>query len=249
MTHSPTSNPTASPTTNPTQVLSAVPTESCDGIPKSGWRSIDGSDRVDGLGEAETPLLRIALDLSYPDSAGEELAAGPNARDISNAVAVQQSLNGNLDGLSDLFWQFGQFLDHDLDLTAEGIEFGDASIPVLDPSDPFAASNCSAIKFHRSEHDDSVPRRQINEITHFLDASNVYGSDEGTAASLRTMVDGLMKTSQGGLMLPKTGDNYQGKKRVGSLFGFPCCIPFPVLTVEVLPGLQLETAEPTSRLV
>ncbi len=37
---------------------------------------------------------------------------------------------------------------------------------------------------------------QVNQITHWLDSSNVYGSDEEEAARIRTFSDGLLATSR-----------------------------------------------------
>lgn len=36
---------------------------------------------------------------------------------------------------------------------------------------------------------------QLNQATHFLDASNIYGSDIKKATHLRSMEGGLLKTS------------------------------------------------------
>ena len=39
------------------------------------------------------------------------------------------------------------------------------------------------------------PKEQMNQITHWLDASNVYGSSYTFAKKLRTMKDGLLKVN------------------------------------------------------
>ncbi|CAB9518520.1 Peroxidasin homolog [Seminavis robusta] len=168
-------------------------------IPLTQWRSYDGSDRGDGLGEAETTLIRLAGDdLSYVDGDGE-MIGGPNARDISNIVVAQETTSTNSAGLSDMLWSFGQFLDHDIDLTDSG-PFGTAPVPITNTEDPFWQS-CTEMEFSRSVFTGS-PRQQINQITSFIDGSVVYGSDEPRALELRTMSDGLLKTSDDGQMLP-----------------------------------------------
>src|SRR5581483_7537499 len=79
-------------------------------------------------------------------------------------------------------------------------------VPKGDPSfDPTGAGD-KGIYTSRSIYDSATgtgtdnPRQQVNTITAFLDGSMIYGSDTATAAKLRTMSGGLMKTSDGGLL-------------------------------------------------
>src|SRR6185295_2729356 len=87
--------------------------------------------------------------------------------------------------------------------------------PILDPLDPLGPN---PISFNRSNYDANtgnslrlpVPgppgatrpnwREQINSVTSYIDASNVYGSDTTRAAALRTFSDGKLVTSAGGLL-------------------------------------------------
>src|SRR5262249_15277055 len=67
------------------------------------------------------------------------------------------------------------------------------------------------IPFNRSEFDPNTgtttPRQQVNDITSWLDGSQIYGSDAATADSLRSHVGGQLKTSAGNLLPidPDTG--------------------------------------------
>ena len=74
-------------------------------------------------GSTHTQLRRISSP-AYADGMSEPRGGGialpatlPSTRDISNIVATQSTLITNTHGVSDLFWQMFQFLDHDLDLT------------------------------------------------------------------------------------------------------------------------------------
>ena len=100
-------------------------------------------------------------------------------------------------------YKFGQFLDHDFVLTEGSME--PAPIPVPD-YDPVFAGN-GIIRFNRSLGiPGSSPRQQANIITSYIDASNVYGSDEVVASWLRSHVDGKLKTSKGNLVPYNTID-------------------------------------------
>jgi len=93
-------------------------------------------------------------------------------------------------------WQWGQFIDHDIDLTgaADPVEQMDIPVPSGDPFFDPGGTGSAVITFSRSlyEHE-SAPRQQMNQITAWIDASNVYGSDEERAADLRTFNRGELK--------------------------------------------------------
>ena len=183
---------------------------------KMGIRSIDIPEEfraIDGRGNnianpewgsAEIPFLRRAR-ADYADGASEPSGANRvSARVISNAVHAQPELKENRRGASDFLWQWGQFLDHDIDLTPVGdpVEPFDILVPTGDPFfDPNGLGNVT-IGLDRSffENVDGV-REQFNEITAYIDASNVYGSDYERANSLRTNDGtGRLLTSSGNLL-------------------------------------------------
>lgn len=174
------------------------------------FRSIDGSGNNIAnptWGETDTELLRL-VPPAYEDGLsvprGGDPSSLPSARAISNAVSAQSDLIPNSVHASDWLWQWGQFLDHDLDLTEAANPPDPFNIPVPqgDPFfDPFNTGT-QEIGLNRSTFhtDGSGVRQQTNGITAYIDASNVYGSDPVRAAFLRSGTDGQLKTSAGDLM-------------------------------------------------
>ncbi len=185
------------------------------------FRSIDGTENHPrDLGEVDSPLIRIAP-VAYPDGAGHKIITYPdreNPRVISNTVVDQAGASIlNNRGLSDFVWQWGQFLDHDIDLTEGHSGNGTANIPV--PDGDILGPN--PIPFNRSDYlPGSNPRQQVNQITAFIDASNVYGSHDERADNLRTFADGKLKTSDDGRLLPVEGGTfYAGDIRANEQVG------------------------------
>ena len=174
------------------------------------FRSIDGSgnneDQLE-LGAAHTQLARWAS-ADYSDGISAMAGEGrPSPREISNAVIAQIESVPNRNRASDFLWQWGQFLDHDIDLTdaADPPEPAPIPIPVGDPFFDPDASGAVFLPFNRSLYDhttgDVDPREQINEITHWIDASNVYGSDDERARALRANDGtGMLLVSDGNLL-------------------------------------------------
>jgi hypothetical protein len=178
----------------PAEPVDKPPAEDEPTVP---YRSIDGTGnhlkQLD-FGAADTTLRRMTRE-DYGDSIASMAGTGrPSPREISNALCADTFPGPNALGASDFLWQWGQFVDHDIGLTeAQGpSEPMPIAVPAGDPSFDPANTGTETIDFNRSAyHPDtgdkqSDPRQQMNEITHFIDASNVYGSDEVRAAALRT---------------------------------------------------------------
>lgn len=160
------------------------------------------------LGSTDEQLLRL-VSAEYGDGistpAGEDR---PSAREISNVVVAQSELTTNDRGLTDLVWLWGQFIDHDIDLTenAAPAESFDIDVPADDVLFDPDGTGDQVISLNRSVYDTDTgdeagdPRQQINQITSFLDGSVIYGSDEERAAELRTFEGGKLETSEGDLL-------------------------------------------------
>ena len=164
------------------------------------------------FGEAETELIRLSPN-AYDDGistprGGLATSSLPSARAVSNAVSAQSSSQLNSVGASDWIWQWGQFIDHDLDLSGPAAiaEPFDISVPSGDSSFDPTFSGGATISLDRTVSTGGsagAPRQQINEITSFIDASNVYGSDATRAVGLRDLSsNGLLRSSAGGSLLP-----------------------------------------------
>jgi hypothetical protein len=143
------------------------------------YRTFDGSDNnlfYSEMNESETALRRLV-----PSDYGDltETMAGdlrPSPRAISNAVNAQTESTPSPVSASDYLWQWGQFLDHDLDLT-DGVvpaEPANIAIPSADGWFDTAATGTETMPFNRSIYDRTTgtasvnPRQQLNEITGWI---------------------------------------------------------------------------------
>jgi len=193
-----------------------VPRERCGTPPgklKSDY-SIDGSGnnkKDNQLGSSNELFKRIAP--HDPGRAPDASNNLPNAREVSNQVlATNGTDKADPRGASDLLWQWGQFIDHDMTLVVEAehgdIEQANIAVPIGDPAFDPHNTGIAEIPFTRSGStlDDNGQRRQTNQLTAFLDGSQVYGSDIETADKLRSFENGELKTSEYDL-LPNRAEN------------------------------------------
>jgi peroxidase len=185
----------------------------------TGYRPIDEVENNlanPTLGTAGTDLVRVSP-AAYADGiSAPSLPGNASARVISDLLNNQADPNNpsadiatiDQNSLSDFGYAWGQFLDHDMDLTPTN---PDELLTILaDPNDPSQMGNQT---FERSVYDPATgtstsnPRQQVNAVTSFLDLSQVYGSTAALADALRTHVGGLLKTSPGN-MLPYDNSTY-----------------------------------------
>lgn len=170
------------------------------------FRSIDGFNNNAAnpeQGAAGTQLLRVT-DVAYGD--GISSMAGqdrPNPRTISNMMFEQEESLFDQLNLSDFNWAFGQFIDHDITLVSTS-HTENASVKVPE-GDRFFAANSDILMFRSMAMSGTGtsldnPREHFNNITAFVDASAVYGSDIERATWLRSFTSGRLKTSKGNLM-------------------------------------------------
>lgn len=165
-------------------------------------------------------LIRLAPH-AYEDGEGVPPETGrPNPREISNAIFDNEGVitNNDLD-CTDMFWLWGQFLDHDIDLTSGNVsEPMPIVVPTGDPEFDPESTGTQTIAFTRSNvtpgtGHSGVPRQQINAISSLIDCTNIYGTDEERSTWLRTGVKGSLKTSQGNL--PPLNDTTQHNEGPG----------------------------------
>ena len=149
-------------------------------------------------GSTQSTFIRLAP-AAYANGISEPIER-ENPREISNTIVAQDGDIPNTFGASDLFTFFGQFIDHDIDLTLEDrTDVYESDVPAGDPI--FGAKD--TFEIGRSKPVDGTgetgPREHANAITSYLDASNIYGSSETVTALLRA--DGgasaYMRTSEG----------------------------------------------------
>jgi peroxidase len=175
-------------------------------------------------GSAGSDLIRLAA-AAYANGVNTPaLSNNLSARSISNTLNNQADPNDpaqdlatiDQNSLSDYGYAFGQFMDHDLDLTLDGGAAFNIPVAAGDPIGP------NAMPFTRSQTDPlsgtgtSNPLEQVTVVTSYFDLSQVYGSSQVVADALRTFSGGLMKTSAGN-MLPYDNSTYFTPEQITAL--------------------------------
>ncbi len=173
-------------------------------------RSIDGTGNNlehPEWGAYDSPLLTPS-GLDFSDGVSEPSGISrPDPRNVSNTLCDQGGRDlASPINLSDFCWAFGQLMDHDVVLVGENSENLVIKIPQCDESFDPLCSGSATITIHRTKFDPTTgtspdnPRRFHNEITHWMDASFLYGSTEARNHWLRAFENGRLKTSHGNLL-------------------------------------------------
>ncbi|NCC22822.1 MAG: peroxidase [Alphaproteobacteria bacterium] len=177
-------------------------------LKRSDVRPIDGggfgsNPSEPGSVPRGTEVIRLTP-ATYDDGVSEPVSGRPSPRVISNQIFAQEGEIPNAAGISDLFWVWGQFIDHDITLVPRGPEAATIRVPEGDPV--FDPDNTGTATFDTSRSrpldgtgEDGIPRTYENLNTPFIDASLIYGSDPQTANSLRAD-NGYLRTSDGDLL-------------------------------------------------
>lgn len=150
--------------------------------------------------------LLDSVPLQYGDGISSPAGADrPNARVISNAISRQEGDRPDARGLTNLIWAWGQFLDHDISLSPDAPGDENAVViavpdddPILTPGNVISLQETAFIEGTGTSA--SNPRLLPNEITAWIDGSNVYGSDEERLAELRSFENGRLLISDGNLL-------------------------------------------------
>ena len=186
-------------------------------------------------GASLTPFSRLLIpnyENGFNTPLGWNKTKLPSARQISLKLISTAHVTSDAE-YTHMLMQWGQFLDHDIDFTVSGpssSRFNDGKscketceneqpcFPIEIPKDDPRIKRYKCMQFTRSSavcgsgstslfFDSITPRQQINQITSFIDASNVYGSSTKDALDLRTE-DTNQHTDKGLLregMLQKNG--------------------------------------------
>ena len=209
--------------------------ESNRGSSFTAFRRLIGASYEDGIQQ----LNGFTQSLGAIDSTveGPFTPPFPSARLISSNIVRDQL--GNDTNLNHLVMQWGQFIDHDLDLNVEispeeadcdtancvntevcapvRVPPNDAAFGVGEPRNgeclPFARTLpvCNTKEF--------APRNPVNELTHYMDASMIYGSTQEVADFLREFQGGRLRV---GPAFPANG----GKPSLPEVPATPPCLPF-----------------------
>ncbi|KAJ8984680.1 hypothetical protein NQ317_015772 [Molorchus minor] len=142
----------------------------------------------------------------------------PSARDISSRIHPDK--NHEIPTVTLIFVQWGQFIDHDVTSAVKSRSFGGSvprccdkggkgmlppellhpsCLPIEVPKDDWFLSRFGVrcMEFIRSAPSTRIDcdlgwREQINQVTPYIDASTIYGSDIETSHAVRTLKNGKL---------------------------------------------------------
>ncbi|XP_029846026.3 peroxidasin homolog [Ixodes scapularis] len=196
----------------------------------------------------------------------------PLARTVSTGLISTQVVEEDSEH-SHMLMQWGQFLDHDMDFSvpaisherfidtvdcSESCENAMPCFPIEVPADDRRVRGHRCIEFVRSStacgsgrtsmfYGGLMPREQTNQLTSFIDASNVYGSRPKQAVHLRNLTSdlGLLRVGprmpSGKFLLPFNDGQPNDCKRNSEITDVDCFLAGDVRANEQLGLLSMHT--------
>jgi hypothetical protein len=191
-------------------LIASTPWTASSGATDYEVRSLDGSGNNvahPDWGKVGTRYPRVAAP-NYAVGTAGGMVAGPPTRYISNRIFNDTSQNlFSENDVSHWGFAWGQFMDHVFGLRQEtGGESAPIAFDKYDALEEFT-NDFGAISFSRTPAAPGTgvasPRQQINTVSSYIDAWNVYGGTNERLEWLRDgPVDGDMSDNLGTLLLP-----------------------------------------------
>ncbi len=173
----------------------------------SHYRTADGSwNNVDNPkeGAAGTRFPRNVANAAIVPEDGDRLMT-PNPREISRQLLTRGDAMSEVPFLNMLAASWIQFQNHDWINHGENITTDVIEIPLADDDPARAKYRQSKMFVGRTQPDptrqaegEETPVTFINEVTHWWDGSQIYGSDQATQDHLRSGVDGKLRIEPDG---------------------------------------------------
>ncbi|MCB9600815.1 MAG: peroxidase [Sandaracinus sp.] len=196
----------------PTVTDPARPSVTCEVGPYAA-RTLDGTCNHPSnplMGAQGTRFGRnVPLAGAFPN---EEALLTPNPRVVSRALLRRPGLFGSdfkpVPFLNNIAGAWTQFQIHDWFDHGRPPRHGETIEVPLDRWDPLRRRGMRSLSVPRTRpdptrvagRDDALPPTYTNEVTHWWDGSQIYGSDEETAHRLREHVGGRMRMGRDGLL-------------------------------------------------
>ncbi len=157
-------------------------------------------------GAAGTRFMRNVTDQAARPESSDELMS-PNPREISRVLLTRTGPMKEVPFLNLLAASWIQFQNHDWVNHGE-VLFNDIIEIPLPEDDPARKRYWQTKMFvgktqpdpTRRVADEHTPVTYINEVTHWWDGSQVYGSDQATVDRLRSGVDGKLRLNEDGTL-------------------------------------------------
>lgn len=187
------------------------------------FRTADGSwnnlsDPMEGAAGTRFPR-NIENDAIKPET-GETLLT-PNSREISRILLTREGEMKEVPFLNMHAATWIQFVNHDWISHGEPVTNDLIEIPLIE-DDPARKKYWQTKIFvgktqtdpTRMGNEEETPITFINEVTHWWDGSQIYGSDQKTVDDLRSHIDGKLRLNEDGILpLDKKGIEETGFTR------------------------------------